>query len=591
MDSIQEIKIRLKDVASQGIDLALPAVKAALSPNTDAYNDLLLLEGRYQEVMKQLLEGVISNENSAIEINKIRKDLLNFIDSLQEAQFKQADGKGSDGTPDIYNGEVLYRIPGQMKLQEETKCIVRLAFDRKIITEDLEILEGDVLKDLRISDVMGVELLDPEGSAFKIRTLHDKVQFVEKDLFTEWLFYVKPLTGGTHPLVLKISIIEIKNGIERKRNVVLEEEVEIITADLAESGVSKDFSAAGIVLTVAQNQSGVPGAPPPSAEPRPYAPSPSPGAPVSSKNLNAPRTSSFRKMASAMSALLVLVVASWVLWTNLGPDGNQTSDIGEKRSWSKIAQNPSKVEIEDFLAEFPDGELAQVAMLKLDSIETSVWQAAIASNDAIRFKEYTAMFPDGKFVVDAQKQLQLLEKGSLVDINAGAGGNVNDIQPANPSTNAGPRPSRNQNGDRSPRPAQPETIQNTSPSNRPASDPDKAIPLASASRHPIYRGCGDNDEKKERKCTDKRIGRYIKKNLKYPEEALRKKIEGTVIVEFIVEKNGRVSGVQYRNDIGGGCAKEAVRLVQRLPKFKPGQNALGQPIRVKYRLPVKFELR
>ncbi len=589
METIEELKIRLKEIASQGIDLALPAVKAALSPNNDAYNDLLLLEGRYQEVMKQLLEGVISNENSAIEINKIRKDLLNFIDSLQEVHLNKAGGKDAEGVPDIYNGEVLYRIPNQMKLQEETKCIVRLAFDRKIITEDLEILEGDIMKDLRISDVMGVELLDPEGSAFKIRTLHDVVQFVEKDLFTEWLFYVKPLTGGTHPLVLKISIIEIKNGIERKRNIVLEEEVEIITVAPVESGVDQKFSAAGIALTVTQNQSGIPGSPPPqpSAEPRSYIPSPSPSAPQPS-NLHVPRkSSSFRKMASAMSALLVMIVASWALWTNLGP-GDNIASVDETKSWHIVNQNPSKIVIEDFLDKYPDGELAQVAKLRLDSIETSVWEAAIAANDVAALKDYSDIYPNGRFVGDAREKMRLLELDAVVAIEAGE--DTRYIEPANPSTDTGSGTNQDRNNRPNPTPERPENNQNTTAPAKPVTDPNEPIPLKSTSRYPIFRGCENNNEGKERSCTDKRIGRYIKRTMNYPTEALRKKIEGTVVVEFIVEKDGRVSGVQFRNDIGGGCAKEAARLVQRLPKFKPGLNALRQPVRVKYRLPVKFEL-
>lgn len=80
----------------------------------------------------------------------------------------------------------------------------------------------------------------------------------------------------------------------------------------------------------------------------------------------------------------------------------------------------------------------------------------------------------------------------------------------------------------------------------------------------------------------------IQKKIEYPEEALKKGIEGRVFVQFIVNKNGNVSDAKVIRGIGGGADEEALRVV-REAKFEPGyQN--GVPARVQYALPISFKL-
>lgn len=83
---------------------------------------------------------------------------------------------------------------------------------------------------------------------------------------------------------------------------------------------------------------------------------------------------------------------------------------------------------------------------------------------------------------------------------------------------------------------------------------------------------------------------YIQKNLEYPEAARENEIQGRVFVGFIVEEDGSVSNVKILRGIGYGCDEEAIRLVNSLPKFKPGKQR-GKPIRVHYTLPIVFELK
>lgn len=83
---------------------------------------------------------------------------------------------------------------------------------------------------------------------------------------------------------------------------------------------------------------------------------------------------------------------------------------------------------------------------------------------------------------------------------------------------------------------------------------------------------------------------YIQKNLEYPEAARENEIQGRVFVGFIVEEDGSVSNVKILRGIGYGCDEEAIRLVNSLPKFKPGKQR-GKPIRVQYTLPIVFKLK
>ena len=88
---------------------------------------------------------------------------------------------------------------------------------------------------------------------------------------------------------------------------------------------------------------------------------------------------------------------------------------------------------------------------------------------------------------------------------------------------------------------------------------------------------------------DKELYQFIADNLKYPAEAKEKGIKGRVFVNFIVEPDGSVSDIRVLRGIGGGCDEEAVRVVESMPKFKPGiQN--GEAVRVSYTVPVNFKL-
>ena len=78
---------------------------------------------------------------------------------------------------------------------------------------------------------------------------------------------------------------------------------------------------------------------------------------------------------------------------------------------------------------------------------------------------------------------------------------------------------------------------------------------------------------------------YIAKNLKYPNSALEQNIEGVVLCEFIIEKDGSVSNVKIIKSLHPLCDEEAMRVIKLMPKWiNKGEK------RVYYQVPVQFKL-
>ena len=87
------------------------------------------------------------------------------------------------------------------------------------------------------------------------------------------------------------------------------------------------------------------------------------------------------------------------------------------------------------------------------------------------------------------------------------------------------------------------------------------------------------------------MGDYIAKNLKYPADAKQQGKDGFVMIQFVVEKDGSRSDVKVmRNGKLPSMDKEALRVVNSMPKFSPGRNEKNQPVRVKFVVPVRFKL-
>jgi protein TonB len=89
------------------------------------------------------------------------------------------------------------------------------------------------------------------------------------------------------------------------------------------------------------------------------------------------------------------------------------------------------------------------------------------------------------------------------------------------------------------------------------------------------------------------LAKYLRDNLKYPPNAMENKIEGTVFVDFVINKNGKVREVVATDLIGEdvdlSLKEEAVRVVAAMPDWKAGVQH-GVPVDVSFSIPITFEL-
>ncbi len=83
--------------------------------------------------------------------------------------------------------------------------------------------------------------------------------------------------------------------------------------------------------------------------------------------------------------------------------------------------------------------------------------------------------------------------------------------------------------------------------------------------------------------------KWLGDNIVYPSAASEEGVQGRVVVEFVVGKDGSISNVKVVRPRHPALDKEALRVVKAMPKWLPGRNN-GQPVKVTYTLPVTFKL-
>jgi protein TonB len=89
---------------------------------------------------------------------------------------------------------------------------------------------------------------------------------------------------------------------------------------------------------------------------------------------------------------------------------------------------------------------------------------------------------------------------------------------------------------------------------------------------------------------DAELLRYISEHTQYPEVAKENNIQGRVVVRFCVTSKGGVSQVSILKGVDAELDKEAIRVVNTLPTFKPGKQG-GKPVPVWYMVPITFTLK
>ena len=85
------------------------------------------------------------------------------------------------------------------------------------------------------------------------------------------------------------------------------------------------------------------------------------------------------------------------------------------------------------------------------------------------------------------------------------------------------------------------------------------------------------------------INKYIQDSIRYPQEAKEKKIQGTVYIGLIIEKDGSISNIKVLRSYYPILTNEAIRLVSTMPNWIPGKQK-GKTVRVQYIIPIHFNL-
>lgn len=112
---------------------------------------------------------------------------------------------------------------------------------------------------------------------------------------------------------------------------------------------------------------------------------------------------------------------------------------------------------------------------------------------------------------------------------------------------------------------------------------------------PRFSGCEDiaGDPTDKRKCSDQKMLEYMYSNLVYPVEALEDRIEGSVIIQFYVNPDGKISNAFVKKGMGAYTAGAALDLVEKMNEERtwiPGRSKDGVATPTLYTLPIRFKL-
>lgn len=123
------------------------------------------------------------------------------------------------------------------------------------------------------------------------------------------------------------------------------------------------------------------------------------------------------------------------------------------------------------------------------------------------------------------------------------------------------------------------------------SNSDEIFNFAIVDQKPIFPGCESFPTEELRfVCFNKKIMNHITQYFEYPELARQMGIQGKVYVNFVIEKNGRVSSVTIARGVDKLIDDEAIRIIRLLPKLGPAMNN-GKAVRMQYTVPINASLK
>ncbi len=205
-DIIEELRrLLIEDVVG-----ALKYLQKLLPANSLKQDEIILLLGKSSGIRRMELQGTSTIDEIRRLDNEMRRDCLAIINDLTETDFDSSSSKKK--TSSGFKGYLLYRIPRQMSLGVETRCIVRISINPDVLSENIKIDENTEQRNLnKVSKSMLIEMSDPSSNQnFDIRTTSKAVQTIDFDgeESTEWRFYVTPLREGHFVIEIKVCIIK-----------------------------------------------------------------------------------------------------------------------------------------------------------------------------------------------------------------------------------------------------------------------------------------------------------------------------------------------------------------------------------------------
>lgn len=118
----------------------------------------------------------------------------------------------------------------------------------------------------------------------------------------------------------------------------------------------------------------------------------------------------------------------------------------------------------------------------------------------------------------------------------------------------------------------------------------KASRFSNVDKIPMFSDCKKGKKSEALDCFNDEMIKHIQKHFRYPNDAVINKTQGEVWVRFIIDQDGNVTNIKTLGPKGGDILdQEAIRVVSKLPRFKPGVKE-GKRTAVKYGFPITFSL-
>jgi TonB family protein len=117
----------------------------------------------------------------------------------------------------------------------------------------------------------------------------------------------------------------------------------------------------------------------------------------------------------------------------------------------------------------------------------------------------------------------------------------------------------------------------------------KAQKTDSTTLHPVNAEFHSIEQMPEFPGGPERFGMFLSRNLNYPEDSWKKKIQGKVLVQMLVKGDGSIDSIKVLRGPAEDLNKEAMRVIALSPKWRPGRQN-GQPATIKFIVPINFTL-